>query len=103
MINPILVDFVPKNLYNQIIEIRMKGLTQVTSIFNINRIIEFRVKIKFSGEKPYMCPHCPKSFNQKNNLSTHVRIHTGKLFFFFFQCQTHKNFIKKNFFRRKTI
>lgn len=32
------------------------------------------------GIKPFVCPHpgCEKSFNEKGNLNTHYRIHTGE-------------------------
>jgi hypothetical protein len=30
----------------------------------------------FSGEKPFRCSLCDKSFNQKNNLTTHLRTHS---------------------------
>lgn len=30
-----------------------------------------------TGEKPYLCVHCHKTFRQKAHLTTHVRIHTG--------------------------
>ena len=31
-----------------------------------------------SGEKPYKCGICFKSFSEKNNLATHTRTHTGE-------------------------
>ena len=31
-----------------------------------------------TGEKPYNCSYCNKKFNEKGNLKTHIRIHTGE-------------------------
>ncbi|KFP95667.1 Zinc finger protein 879, partial [Haliaeetus albicilla] len=31
-----------------------------------------------TGETPYQCPHCRKSFKQSSSLITHLRTHTGE-------------------------
>lgn len=31
-----------------------------------------------SGEKPYSCSYCGKSFAVKGNLTVHIRTHTGE-------------------------
>jgi KRAB domain-containing zinc finger protein len=31
-----------------------------------------------SKERPFVCPHCDKAFKAPNNLSEHIRLHTGQ-------------------------
>ena len=34
-----------------------------------------------TGEKPFKCEFCKKSFNQKSSLKTHEQIHTGETYY----------------------
>ena len=45
------------------------------------------IKIKNMEEKPFECPVCQKRFNEKGNLKTHTRIHTGERPFKCKQCK----------------
>ena len=38
----------------------------------------WRHEMIHSGNKPYDCEHCPKTFVEKQHLTYHVRIHTGE-------------------------
>ena len=46
------------------------------------RIVVWWCIIKtYTGENPFHCDKCPKSFGQDSNLKIHRRTHTGKNFF----------------------
>lgn len=32
----------------------------------------------YTGEKPYLCPHCGRAFRQRGNLQGHLWLHTGE-------------------------
>ena len=45
--------------------------------YNLKNILLAHLRIHY-GIKPFECKYCNKSFNEKGNLKTHIRIHTGE-------------------------
>lgn len=44
-----------------------------------------KISIIFSNKKEYLCPNCPKAFNQRVAYNMHLKIHTGKELLFSFR------------------
>lgn len=36
------------------------------------------LNVKFSGDKPYLCSHCEKTFAQSTNLKSHLKTHAKR-------------------------
>lgn len=51
-----------------------------------------------TGQKPYLCSSCPKTFNCKYNLQVHERIHTGDKCHVCSICD--KGFLEKSYLKK---
>ena len=54
-----------------------------TNVANVRELLQGRVHCKHmsthSGEKPYKCSQCEKSFARKSKLDKHMMTHTGDI------------------------